>query len=164
MGFVKSSKGPRATETWRKCLLLNILYIFSRDLCNHFCVESELSVIIVTKQLHCSNRLLVSLHYVCVVCLLGHAVQNRLIWKCKGLKSVMAAVVFITYSLGYGRDHDIHLDRVRVSPGSRISVLSPRDSALPSPSYDWWHQFQTCLCDISEWKSCLPWINALSYI
>lgn len=156
MGFVKSSKGPRAMETWRKCLLLGILYIFSRDLCNHFCVESELSVIIVTKQLHCFNRLLVSLHYVCVVCLLGHAVQNRLIWKCKGLKNVMAAVVFITCSLGYGRGHDIHLGRVRLSKGSRISVLPPRASAFPSPSYDWWHQFQhVCVMSLSGSPVCL---------
>lgn len=63
-------------ETWRKCLHLSILYVSSRELWNYFCTEPELSVIIVTKQLHGSNRLLVSLHYICVICLLGHADGN----------------------------------------------------------------------------------------
>jgi len=56
------------------------------------------------------------------------------------------------------------MERVRVSPGSRIPVLSPRASAFPGPSYDWWHQFKSCLCDVCDWKSCLLCINALTYI
>lgn len=95
-------------ETGRKCLLLSLLCISSRDLWNYFCTEPELSVIIVTKQLPHSNRLLVSLHYICLVCPLGHAVWNMPTQKCKWLTNVMAVVIFIGNFhplMGYGRQH-----------------------------------------------------------
>lgn len=159
MDFIKLSRGLRVMETWRKCLLFSILYISSWDLWNYFCTEPELSVIVVTKQLRCSNRLLVSLHYICVVCLLGHAVWNMLIQKCKGLKNVMAAVVFIGHTLmQYGRGH------TWIGSGHPKKVQYPRASAFPGPSYDWWHQFKMCFGDVSDWKSCLLCINALTYI
>lgn len=75
------------------------------------------------------------------------------------LKNVTAAVAFIGHALtGYGRGH------------TWLGSGCPREVGYlcfpqgPVPSYDWWHQFKTCLCDVSDWKSCLLCINALSYI
>lgn len=129
MDFIKSSRGLRVMETWSKCLLLSILYISSRDLWNYFCKKPELSVIIVMKQLHCSNRLLVSLHYIRVVWVLGHAVWNMLIQKCKWLKKCDGCSGF-HWSCLDGIWERPHMVRVRVSQGSRIPVLSPRASPI----------------------------------
>lgn len=163
MGFVKSSKGWRAMEMWRKCLLLKhfigILLRYVELLLYRVWVISDYC----HKTAAWLQQIVCLLHCIWVVCIRRHAVQKALVWKCRGLQNVMAAVVSVAHSLRYMRSRDIHLDRITVYQGSRISVLFPRPRVFPSPLYDWWHQFKTSWCDISEQKPCLICINALTY-
>lgn len=78
MGFVKSSKGQRAMEMWRKCLLLKhfigILLRYVELLFYRVWVISD----------YCHKtavwfQQIVSLHCIWVVWILSHAVQNTLV-------------------------------------------------------------------------------------
>lgn len=119
-------------------------------------------MIIVTKQLHYSNRLLVSLHYICVVCLLGHAVWNMIIQKCKlrrkcdGCSSCHRSWLDRIWERPRG-------DRVRVSQGSRIPLLCSGAVAFWGPPYDLIIPIQNMLMWCLWSKSTLLCINALTY-